>query len=226
MKIIKILLSIIKQKIKSIDLLYKMIIKTRSKQLSILRTKKIYDEDGAKQLSEHDQLEIYDYHKYFFQQKLQDNKEKTILDFGCGTGRYLEIQKNFKKVYLVDISKHNLKIASKIASQLNINHSVIEKSLFALNKKVDCFFSVGVFGQSYPFDKKVVKKIYTLLKKDGMGIFSIKLEDEYSIEPLSLDEDAIINILKPYKHTTEIQNFRGVNDRSESFLIVSLFRNS
>tara|TARA_Y100000590_G_scaffold152734_1_gene175335 strand:+ start:271 stop:882 length:612 start_codon:yes stop_codon:yes gene_type:complete len=203
-----------------------MIIKTRSKQLSILRSKKIYNKDGAKQLSNYDKLEIYNYHKNFFQQKLKDSEEKTILDFGCGTGRYLEIQKNFKKVYLVDISKHNLSIASKIADELNINHSVIKKSLFGLNKKVDCFFSVGVFGQQYPFDKKVVKKIYSLLKKDGLGIFSIKTVDEYSIEPLSLDQDAIINILKPYKHKTEIQNFIGVNGRSESFLIVSLYRDS
>ena len=104
MKIIKVLLSIIRQKIRSIDLLYKMIIKTRSKQLSILRSKKIYNKDGAKQLSNYDKLEIYNYHKNFFQQKLKDSEEKTILDFGCGTGRYLEIQKNFKKVYLVDIS--------------------------------------------------------------------------------------------------------------------------
>ena len=134
--------------------------------------------------------------------------------------------KNFKKVYLVDLSKHNLKLASKIASELNINHSLIEKSLFALNKKVDCFFSVGVFGQQYPFDKKVIKKIYTLLKKDGVGIFSIKLHDEYNIEPLSLDEDLIFNFLKPYKHKIEKESFPTFDDRVDDFLIVSLFRDS
>ena len=37
------------------------------------------------------------------------------MDFGCGTGRYLEIFQKFKVVYLVDVSKHNLKIASEKA---------------------------------------------------------------------------------------------------------------
>ncbi len=226
MKIIKILLSIVRQKIKSINLLYKLIRKTRSKTLSVVRAKGMYDEVAAKELSKHDLDKVYDYHKNFFQEKLKDSKEKTILDFGCGTGRYLEIQKNFKKVYLVDLSKHNLKLASKIASELNINHSLIEKSLFALNQKVDCFFSVGVFGQQYPFDKKVIKKIYTLLKKDGVGIFSIKLDDENNIEPLSLDEDSIFNFLKPYKHKIEKESFPTFDGRVDDFLIVSLFRDS
>jgi len=192
--------------------------------LSVIRTKSIYDKEGATNLNEYDQLKIYDDHKKFFDERLEPGKEKTLLDFGCGTGRYLEIQKNYKKVYLVDISKHNLLIASKNADKLKIDHSLIKKSLFGINMNIDIFFSVGVFGQSYPFDEKVVKKIYSLLNKNGTGLFTVKLTDQFSHEPLSLNEDKVKDILRNFNFLIEIRNFKGVNKINESFCIVSLFR--
>ena len=67
------------------------------------------------------------------------------MDFGCGTGRYLEIFQKFKAVYLVDVSKHNLKIASEKAQKLKISTRVFRRSLSFLSVKVDYFFSAGVW---------------------------------------------------------------------------------
>ena len=73
------------------------------------------------------------------------------MDFGCGTGRYLDIFKNFQLVYLVDISQHNLKLAAMKAETMEINYEVKRQSLNQLNVKVDYFFLLG-FGQFYQFD--------------------------------------------------------------------------
>ncbi len=224
MNMVKKLFYIIRKKFKVKQILYDVIKKTKSKQLSVLRARNIYDKEGARNLNEHDQLEIYDYHKKFFEERLEAGKDKTILDFGCGTGRYLEIQKNFRKVYLVDISKHNLLIASSNARELKIEHSVLKKSLFGIKTNIDIFFSVGVFGQTYPFDEKVANKIYSLLNENGYGLFTIKTIDEFNHEPHSLHKDEIEDMLRNFTFEIEIRNFKGVNEINESFCIVKIFK--
>ena len=66
MNMVKKLFYIIRKKFKVKQILYDVIKKTKSKQLSVLRARNIYDKEGARNLNEHDQLEIYDYHKKIF----------------------------------------------------------------------------------------------------------------------------------------------------------------
>ena len=71
------------------------------KTLAIIRTLISYNKTAASQLLINDDLEIYNEHKNYFSQLILTDKNKTIMDFGCGTGRYLDIFKNFQLVYLV-----------------------------------------------------------------------------------------------------------------------------
>ena len=133
MKYIKKLIGFTYYKLKKIlkpsNLIYIVISKTKSQFFSTIRAKKIYDNEMATQLAIDDNLELYNFHKSYFEKFLFPNKNLTLLDFGCGTGRYLELQKLYKKVYLVDISKHNLKIASQVADKLEIEYETIKGSL-------------------------------------------------------------------------------------------------
>ena len=193
------------------------------KTLAIIRTLISYNKTAASQLLINDDLEIYNEHKNYFSQLILADKNKTIMDFGCGTGRYLDIFKNFQLVYLVDISRHNLKLAEEKAQTLEINYVVKRQSLNKLNEKVDYFFSSGVFGQFYQFDHKVVKKITSIIKKDGKAIFTVKVKDNSNDEVLAVPEDKIFNSLEGKKYNIHKKHFSGINNQKDYFFVIELY---
>ena len=218
MKYIKKLIGFTYYKLKKIlkpsNLIYIIVSKTKSKFFSTVRAKKIYDIETATKLAIDDNLEVYNFHKSYFENFLPSNKNLTLLDFGCGTGRYLELQKLYKKVYLLDISKHNLKIASEVADELEIKYETIQGSLNSVKNLIDIFFSVGVFGIQYPFNKKTVEKIYSTLNPNGIAIFTVKNNDhqnqELYQEVLALNESRILEMLEGYNFSTESVDFPSI----------------
>ena len=217
----------LKKIFKPSNLIY-IISKTHSKFLSTFRAKKIYDIETAVQLAIDDNLEIYNFHKSYFEKFLPSNKDLTLLDFGCGTGRYLELQKLYKKIYLVDISKYNLKIASGVADKLEIEYETIKGSLNSIKSEVDIFFCVGVFGQTYPFNKNTVNKIYSALNPNGKAIFTVKNQhqsvQEVYKEVLALDEPTIQSLLKGFNFSIEKVDFPSIRGNKESFFVVELIK--
>ena len=193
------------------------------KTLAIIRSLISYNKSTAQQLLINDNLDIYNEHKNFFSQLIIPDENKTILDFGCGTGRYLDIFKNFQLVYLVDISQHNLKLAAMKAETMEINYEVKRQSLNQLNVKVDYFFSTGVFGQFYQFDNKVVKKISSIIKKDGKAIFTVKVKDKFTDEVLSVTEDKIYNSLDGKKYNIQKKYFSSINNQKDYFYVIELY---
>tara|TARA_B100000214_G_scaffold190650_1_gene137801 strand:+ start:1211 stop:1909 length:699 start_codon:yes stop_codon:yes gene_type:complete len=230
MKYIKKLIGLTYYKLKKIlkpsNLIYIIVSKTKSKFFSTLRAKKIYDIETATKLAIDDNLEVYNFHKSYFENFLPSNKNLTLLDFGCGTGRYLELQKLYKKVYLLDISKHNLKIASEVADELEIKYETIQGSLNSVKNLIDIFFSVGVFGIQYPFNKKTVEKIYSTLNPNGIAIFTVKNNDyqdqELYQEVLALNESRILEMLEGYNFSTERVDFPSIRGKKDSAVVVKL----
>ena len=203
--------------------LYLQLLKiSNSKILSIIRSLISYNKKGSKQLSINDDLEIYKAQKEYFDKMIQSNYRDKILDFGCGTGRYLEIYKDFNVVYLVDISKENLKIATKKADAIGINYKTIRGSLFSLDTPIDCFFSIGVFGQFYPFDSKVLDKVYSLLSDNGKAVFTIKIKEDLDNEVLALSEKKLKSLLLNYNHQIYKKNFKGHESKEYLFNVVEL----
>ena len=230
MKYIKKLIGLTYYKLKKIlkpsNLIYIIVSKTKSKFFSTVRAKKIYDIETATKLAVDDNLEVYNFHKSYFENFLPSNKNLTLLDFGCGTGRYLELQKLYKKVYLLDISKHNLKIASEVADELEIKYETIQGSLNSVKNLIDIFFSVGVFGIQYPFNKKTVEKIYSTLNPNGIAIFTVKNNDyqdqELYQEVLALNESRILEMLEGYNFSTERVDFPSIRGKKDSAVVVKL----
>ena len=216
----------LKKIFKPSNLIFIIISKTKSKFFSTIRAKNIYNFETATKLAIDDNLEVYDFHKVYFKKLLPLNKNLTLLDFGCGTGRYLELQKLYKKVYLVDISKHNLKIASEVADKLEIKHETIKGSLNSIKSKIDIFFCVGVFGQTYPFNKNTINKIYSILESNGKAIFTIKSIDyknqEVYNEVLALGEPTIQRILEDFNFSMEQVDFPSIRGEKESFVVIEL----
>jgi len=195
------------------------------KSLAILRSLISYDKKGAQQLSINDDLEIYNEHKKYFGQFIQPGTGKVILDFGCGTGRYLTQFQNFQFTYLVDISKENLKLASQKAKNLKIKHQIIRSSLFSLDRKVDYFFSVGVFGQFYQIDTAVLQKIESLLIKNGKAVFTVKIDNATNNEVLAIEEGKLQALLVNYNHKVHKKYLTGVSGIAEYFYTIELFKN-
>ena len=216
----------LKKILKPSNLIYIIVSKTKSKFFSTVRAKKIYDIETATKLAIDDNLEVYSFHKAYFENFLPSNKNLTLLDFGCGTGRYLELQKLYKKVYLLDISKHNLKIASEVADELEIKYETIQGSLNSVKNLIDIFFSVGVFGIQYPFNKKTVEKIYSSLNPNGIAIFTVKNNDhqdkELYQEVLALSESRILEMLEGYNFSTERVDFPSIRGKKDSVVVVKL----
>ena len=195
---------------------------SNSKILSIIRTLISYNKKGSKQLSINDDLEIYKDQKEYFNKMIQSNYGNTILDFGCGTGRYLEIFKNFKFVYLVDISKENLKTASIKAEKIGIKYKIIRSSIFSLDMQIDLFFSVGVFGQFYQLDSKVLEKIHSLLSKNGKAVFTVKVKEKSDHEVLALSNQNIENLLSNYNHKIQKEYFKGPGGKEYLFNVIEI----
>lgn len=195
---------------------------SNSKILSIIRTLISYNKKGSKQLSINDDLEIYKDQKEYFDKIIQSNYRGTILDFGCGTGRYLEIFKNFKFVYLVDISKENLKTASIKAEKIGIKYKIIRSSIFSLDMQIDLFFSVGVFGQFYQLDSKVLEKIHSLLSKNGKAVFTVKVKEKSDHEVLALSNQNIENLLINYNHKIQKEYFKGPGGKEYLFNVIEI----
>ena len=98
-------------------------------------------------------------------------KNKTILDFGCGSGLYAKhLIKKGAKVYGFDISKKMINIARKEAPKAILKVASGYKIPF--NKKFDIVLASLVLDYFVDWNK-VFNEIKKHLKKDGYFIFSI-----------------------------------------------------
>lgn len=114
-------------------------------------------------------------------------KDKECIDIGASTGGFSDcmLQNGAKSVYAVDVGTNQLD--SKI---LNNNKVVSIENLdirkFELNKKFD-FISVDV---SFISLKKIIYKIYSILKDTGMVVMLIKPQFEAGRE--NIDKNGIV----------------------------------
>ena len=92
-------------------------------------------------------------------------KNKVVADLGCGTGPLLKHLKKFKEVYAIDFSQGMLDIAKKTNKAI-----FLKKDLTKLNfkNKFDYAFSINsILLPSINQTNKIIKNIYTSLKKNG-----------------------------------------------------------
>lgn len=102
------------------------------------------------------------------------NESNIVLDYGCGTGTTsCEIANLVKEIQAIDISSKMIEIAKRkaIASKVeNINFS--QTDVFDKRYKKESFDVILAFNMLHtvPDPENVVKRIYELLKPEGLFI--------------------------------------------------------
>lgn len=97
-------------------------------------------------------------------------QHKTFLDIGCGVGSIsLYLASKGKKVLGVDVSSKALKIADQAKKEnrlLDLEFEKISAEEFNTSKRFDAVLLIEVI-EHIKDDKRLLKKIYSFLKKDG-----------------------------------------------------------
>tara|TARA_B100001250_G_scaffold408066_1_gene429841 strand:+ start:537 stop:1280 length:744 start_codon:yes stop_codon:yes gene_type:complete len=131
---------------------------------------------------------IYNINEDFFSYLEHQAKDSEILDYGCGTGSFIEkvIKYNPKKITGIDISELSINKAKKKAEELKINANYkvdnCEKTTFD-NNSFDIVYGTGILHH-LKIDK-CLDEIYRILKSNGNLLF---------VEPLGTNP--IINLYR------------------------------
>ena len=112
------------------------------------------------------------------------NRPITVLEAGCGTGRYFHTLRNTASLTGIDISPDMLaKAASPVKKeQIQIPEiKLINANIHDYDFSVQTFdfiYSIGVLGEYTPFTVELAKKLYALLKPGGVLYFTVYDADE------------------------------------------------
>lgn len=141
-----------------------------------------------------------------------DYTNKSILDLGCGIGVFA---KNFSlvagRVTGIDISKECIKYAQNNNNSSNINYICMDiKELESITDKFDIVFSDMVFNYIENYDK-LLSDIYSLLKDDGIVVFS----QVHPISTASLGESSWIKENDKLKF--QLDNYSNVSKRYRTY---------
>ena len=107
------------------------------------------------------------------------NRPITVLDLGCGTGRYFHCLDNVQNLIGIDASSEMLKEARQPIhqEQINIPHTELIcgdfLSQFFPTESFDLIYSIGVLGEYAPLDKTICQKLNAWLKPGGKLFFSV-----------------------------------------------------
>jgi ubiquinone/menaquinone biosynthesis C-methylase UbiE len=105
----------------------------------------------------------------------------SLLDVGCGTAGYFRLLKNYKSLHGLDYSNKMLKAADELSGLYNLKNIKWTCSSFGDFITSDKFDVVrlGVYGTYEPITKDIINKVYGLLNKGGMAVFSIHPPKNY-----------------------------------------------
>ena len=101
----------------------------------------------------------------------------TVLDLGCGTGRYFYCLKNVDRLVGVDLSREMLEAAAHPVREGEVSVKQIElqcANVFELtfpDESFDFIYSLGMFGFGCPVTLELCNRFYTWLKPGGRLFF-------------------------------------------------------
>ena len=105
-------------------------------------------------------------------------REISVLDLGCGTGRYFWALRHVRELVGVDVSAAMLAEAQQPvdAGAITIrNVTLIEGDFLAVSlptRHFDLVYSVGVLGEHVPFDAAIASRVHACLTEGGRFAFT------------------------------------------------------
>lgn len=138
--------------------------------------KNIFDNyaSSLKNTSTHDEKYDENYFKTFYLQHLPNNRKCSILDLGCGSGKYLKILKSlgYENFFGVDISEEQI----KIAKEFNLNVQCQDALEFLKNstQKYDIILLVDVLEHlDLKSSLEIINLIYKSLNSNGKLLIQV-----------------------------------------------------
>jgi len=143
-----------------------------------------YDETGARYYRESEEKSIqYGSRKHYcgILKDLSASFERriSVLDVGCGTGRYFHCLQNVERLLGLDISQSMLDQAMNPVKKDEIRIGEISLScadIFEVSLppgSYDLIFSIGVLGEDAPFNLQLCNKLHSLLTRGGRLFITI-----------------------------------------------------
>ena len=103
----------------------------------------------------------------------------SVLDLGCGTGRYFHCLQHVERLIGIDIALTMLKHARNPIkkNEISISHiDLICANIFDLHISRNIFdfiYSIGLLGELSPFDIYICNKLFSLLRPGGKLFFTV-----------------------------------------------------
>lgn len=164
---------------------------------------------------------------------LPKNSALTLLEFGCGAGRWgISLAPYLKKYIGIDISNSQIEVAKKLAQESNLSNVEFKVenllNLSQINMKLDIFYSAGVFQYLHDNEIEKILKLAKLSFKEN-GIFIDRSTFIVNKERLERNDDNYFSIYRTKEELIDIFKKNGfeliANDRSYTYLRTKEFFN-
>ncbi len=145
-------------------------------------TLSIFDEGSSRRYRDNDQRAMESGSRLHYAEILRTlsgefGRKISVLDAGCGSGRYFHCLRNVRGLVGVDISPHMLEEASNPVNREALDIESIDlrcgdiRSL-QIDECFDVIYSIGVIGEYSPVDSALLDKLFHLLNPDGKLFFT------------------------------------------------------
>lgn len=131
------------------------------------------------------------------QELLPDINNKSVLDAGCGMGKFIQylLSKNPKIITGIDISNKMIEYAKQHVNDDRVTFEVGDILTYQTNEPFNCIVSSLAFHYVEDY-VGLIKKLNELLVEDGVLLFST----EHPIQTATKSKDPWIHDQSPYQH--------------------------
>ncbi|MEK6895260.1 MAG: class I SAM-dependent methyltransferase [Nanoarchaeota archaeon] len=119
-------------------------------------------------------------------EKLKD-KDKKVIDLGCGLGEFEEyLSKRFKEILAIDFSKEMIESAIKNNNSLrNVKFEVADMTNLNFKNEFDIAFSINsLISENISNIDKMLENVHNLLKENGKFIAVLPAMEVYAFQSL------------------------------------------